>query len=61
MNKKFLIWYHNEDNDGLFSASIIKSYLIHELNIPEKNIVLEGMTYFLFAENYPDYDSLLSL
>lgn len=43
--KKFLIVYHCEDNDGVFSAAIIKHYLITSLNIPEKEIDLLGSTY----------------
>lgn len=58
MNDKILIWYHNEDNDGLFSAAICYSYIVHELKISKDNIVLQGMTYNLFKEQYPDYESL---
>ena len=40
--KKYLIIYHKEDNDGLFSMGIIYNYLIHELRVDRKNIDLFG-------------------
>jgi oligoribonuclease NrnB/cAMP/cGMP phosphodiesterase (DHH superfamily) len=33
MNNKYLIIYHKEDNDGLFSMGIAYNYLIHTLNV----------------------------
>ena len=45
MNKKYLIIYHNEDNDGLFSMAIIYNYLHHELKVPKEEIVLFGTEY----------------
>ena len=44
-NKKYLILYHKEDNDGLFSMAIIYNYLIHELHVDKKNIDLFGADY----------------
>ena len=41
-DKRFLIVYHKEDNDGLFSMAIIYNYLTHELNVDRKNIDLFG-------------------
>ena len=41
-DKRFLIIYHKEDNDGLFSMAIIYNYLIHELHVDMKNIDLFG-------------------
>lgn len=45
MNKKYLIIYHNEDNDGLFSMAIIYNYLHCELKVPKEEIVLFGTEY----------------
>ena len=33
MDKKYLIIYHKEDNDGVFSGAIFYNYLITELKI----------------------------
>lgn len=35
---KYLIIYHREDNDGLFSGSLIYDYLIYKLKIDSQNI-----------------------
>ena len=43
--KKYLIIFHKEDNDGLFSMAIIYNYLIHELHVDRKNIDLFGADY----------------
>lgn len=43
-NKKYLIIYHKEDNDGLFSAAIIYNYLIH-MKVKPSNITLYGCDY----------------
>ena len=45
MDKRYLIIYHKEDNDGLFSMAIIYNYLIHELHVDRKNIDLFGADY----------------
>ena len=44
-DKKYLIIYHREDNDGLFSMAIIYNYLIRELHVDKKNINLFGADY----------------
>ena len=41
-DKKYLIIYHKEDNDGLFSMAIIYNYLTHELHVDRKKIDLFG-------------------
>lgn len=35
---KYLIIYHKEDNDGVFSAALFYDYLINNLNIADNNI-----------------------
>lgn len=52
MNDKYLIIYHEEDNDGLFSCAISKCYLINEKHIDESNIDLYGTTYSKLSELY---------
>lgn len=51
VDEKFLIIYHKEDNDGLFSMAIFYNYIINELN---KNAVIdiEGHDYISIAEKY---------
>ena len=44
-NKKYLIIYHKEDNDGLFSSALLYFYLIHELKANINNIGLLGADY----------------
>ena len=44
-DKRFLIIYHKEDNDGLFSMAIIYNYLIHEFRVDRKKIDLFGADY----------------
>ena len=58
---KHLIWYHNEDNDGVFSGAIIYNYLIHECKVSKDDIVLEGTKYADLAEKYPTNDSIIQL
>jgi len=43
--KKYLLIYHLEDNDGVFSAAIIKHYLMESLKVSEKDIDLLPSTY----------------
>lgn len=50
MDKKYLIIYHNEDNDGLFSASIFYYYLIHQLHVLKEDIILFGANYNMLSE-----------
>ncbi len=58
MNETYLIIYHEEDNDGLFSAAIIYNYLRNELHIEKGNISLLGMTYAKLASEFPDKEAL---
>jgi len=48
--EKYLIIYHREDNDGLFSGSIMYDYLIHKLNIDPENIDRLPADYNILAE-----------
>lgn len=45
MKDKYLIIYHKEDNDGLFSMAIIYNFLVHEKDISSDNITLLGEDY----------------
>lgn len=60
-NNKTLIWYHCEDNDGVFSAAIIYNYLVHEVNISPDDIILEGTKYSELARKYPTDESIVEL
>lgn len=60
-DSKYLIWYHYEDNDGVFSAAIIYNYLVHENNVLPENITLEGTKYSDLTEKYPSDESIISL
>lgn len=51
MKEQYLIIYHKEDNDGLFSMAIIYNYLITEKNINKDSIKL-------FGADYNDLDKL---
>ena len=42
---KFLIIYHKEDNDGLFSMAIIYNYLVNDMHIKPENIHRLGADY----------------
>ena len=42
---KYLLIYHEEDNDGLFSGAIFYDYLITKINVNKKDIHLLGATY----------------
>ena len=48
--KKFLLIYHKEDNDGLFSAAIMYDYLINALGVKEENISRCPADYALLDE-----------
>lgn len=54
--RPYLIWYHKDDNDGVFSAAIIYNYLLHELHIDKDNIILEGVDYAILSEKYNKYN-----
>ena len=61
MNKKYLIIYHFEDNDGCCSAAIMKCYLVNELKINENKIVLFGANYAILSEIYKnDFNFILN-
>ena len=51
MKEQYLIIYHKEDNDGLFSMTIIYNYRIIEKNMNKDNIKL-------FGADYNDLDKL---
>ena len=51
MKEQYLIIYHKEDNDGLFSMAIIYNYLIIEKNINKDCVKL-------FGADYNDLDKL---
>ena len=51
MKEQYLIIYHKEDNDGLFSMAIIYNYLIIEKNINKDSVKL-------FGADYNDLDKL---
>ena len=42
---KYLLIYHEEDNDGLFSGAIFYDYLTTKINVDKKDIHLLGATY----------------
>ena len=50
--KDFLIIYHKEDNDGVFSTAIIYDYIINKLkhNYKTENIVFIGADYVMMQE-----------
>jgi oligoribonuclease NrnB/cAMP/cGMP phosphodiesterase (DHH superfamily) len=65
-NKKYLIIYHNEDNDGCCSAAILKHYLMTSLGVSEDNIGLFPANYAILdkvaANNFTEisgYDSVI--
>lgn len=49
MSKRYLLIYHEEDNDGVFSGAIFYHYLINELNVEKENITLMGANYNLLS------------
>lgn len=42
---KYLLIYHEEDNDGLFSGAIFYDYLLNNIKVDKKDIHLLGATY----------------
>lgn len=61
MNKKYLIIYHKEDNDGLFSCGITLNYLINELHLTNNDIELFGGSYndlYKMSENFSQWKDL---
>jgi len=61
MDKKYLLIYHAEDNDGVFSCAIIYNYLTIELHVKPKDIVFEGATYKAIADLYNSEDDIINL
>ena len=55
MNKRYLIIYHKEDNDGCCSAAIAKYYLVNELKVDAKNIKFLPANYAMLS-NIADSD-----
>ena len=47
--KKYLLIYHKEDNDGVFSGAIFYNYLINNLNVQKEDIQLMGADYNLLS------------
>ena len=66
MKNKALIIYHKEDNDGVFSAAIIRNYLVYEQQYEKEDVICIGFDYNDSAEitkedidNWKDYYDLL--
>ena len=60
---KYLLIYHEEDNDGLFSGAIFYDYLTTKINVDKKDIHLLGATYnslndFILAHRRTSYNEL---
>lgn len=43
IDDKILIFYHKDDNDGVFSAAIFKNYLMYELLCESEDIICVGI------------------
>ena len=56
MDKKYLIIYHKEDNDGVFSGAIFYNYLITELKINSELIDLLPADYNYLNKISKEYD-----
>lgn len=56
MDKKYLIIYHKEDNDGVFSAAIFYNYLITELKVNSNLIDLLPADYNYLTKISQEYD-----
>ena len=54
--KKYLLIYHKEDNDGVFSGAIFYNYIIHNLNYQKEDIQLLGADYNMLAQYANDND-----
>ena len=48
--KEYLIIYHREDNDGVFSAAIFEDYLLNSLHIKLEDLVFLGADYNMLNE-----------
>ena len=61
MDKKYLIIYHFEDNDGCCSAAILKYYFVNELKIDKNDICLLGVNYAILSQIYKnDFNFVLN-
>ena len=47
--KRYLLIYHKEDNDGVFSGAIMYNYLTHRLKVAESDITAMGADYNMLA------------
>jgi oligoribonuclease NrnB/cAMP/cGMP phosphodiesterase (DHH superfamily) len=52
--KEYLIIYHREDNDGIFSAAIFEDYLLNSLHIKLEDLVFIGADYNMLNEFIKD-------
>ena len=48
--KDYLIIYHREDNDGVFSAAIFEDYLLNSLHIKLEDLVFICTDYNMLNE-----------
>lgn len=48
--KDYLIIYHREDNDGVFSAAIFEDYLLNKLHLKLEDLVFLGADYNILSE-----------
>ena len=48
--KDYLIIYHKEDNDGVFSAAIIYDYIINVLKMKLEDLVFIGADYSMMKD-----------
>ena len=58
---KYLLIYHREDNDGVFSGSLFYDYLLNKLRIDSKNIHFLPADYNIlsdFSKSYSDIETL---
>ena len=62
MKDKALIIYHKEDNDGVFSAALIRNYLVYEQQYEKEDVICTGFDYNDSAEiTKEDIDNWRSL
>ena len=50
IQKDYLIIYHREDNDGVFSAAIFEDYLLNKLHLKLEDLVFLGADYNILSE-----------
>lgn len=59
--KKYLLIYHKEDNDGVFSGALFYDYLLSTIKVDKNDIVLFGADYNnleSWAKNHSDIEEL---